>query len=157
MGSGLAFFVTTTETLTRRHHNVFQHRCAITCRLPRGKCRQCGHVFRVRPPWEGLSTRSTKEFAAFALLLKRELPMCKVAALVGETDARLWRMLFRPADAAYAEADFSKVCCVGVDELSVFADLMQKRVLFATEGKDHSVWEKFIAALEKQVPRCAPS
>lgn len=56
--------------------------------------------------------------------------------------------------------------CVALDEpsvrkghkySSVSADLVQKRGLFATEGKVHSVWEKFIAALEKQVPRCAPS
>ena len=147
-----------TEVLTWRHLNVFQHRCEITCRLPRGKCRQCGHVFRVRPPWEGLSTHFTKEFEAFALLLMREMPMSKVAEVVGETDTRLWRMLFRQVDAAYAEVDFSNVCCVGVDELSVrkgheyvsvFADLVRKRVLFATEGKDHSTWLAFVAALEK--------
>jgi transposase len=154
---GPVFCYDHTEELTWRHLNVFQHRCEITCRLPRGKCRQCGHVFRVRPPWEGLSTHFTKEFEAFALLLMREMPMSKVAAVVGETDTRLWRMLFRQVDAAYAEADFSPVCCVGVDEmsvrkgheyLSVFADLVGKRVLFATEGKDHQVWVKFIAALE---------
>jgi len=61
-------------------------------------------------------------------------------------------------DAAYAEADFSLVTCVGVDEMSVrkgheyisvFADLVRKRVLFATAGKDHQVWEDFVAALEK--------
>ena len=57
---GLVFCYDHTETLTWRHLNVFQHRCEITCRLPRGKCRQCGHVFRVRPPWEGLSTHFTK-------------------------------------------------------------------------------------------------
>ena len=67
-------------------------------------------------------------------------------------------MLFRQVDAAYAEADFSKVCCVGVDEMSVrkgheyisvFADLVRKRVLFATEGKDQETWLKFVEALEK--------
>ena len=156
--TGRVFCYDHTETLTWRHLNVFQHRCEITCRLPRGKCRQCGHVFRVRPPWEGLSMHFTKEFEAFALLLMREMPMSKVAELVGATDTRLWRMLFRQVDAAYAEADFSNVCCVGVDEMSVrkgheyisvFADLVKKRVLFATEGKDHGVWEKFIEALEK--------
>jgi transposase len=147
-----------TEVLTWRHLNIFQHRCQITCRLPRGKCRQCGHVFRVRPPWEGLSMHFSKECEAFALLLMREMPVSQVAALMGETDTRLWRMLFRQVDAAHAEADFSNVCCVGVDEMSVrkgheyvsvFADLVRKRVLFATEGKDHSVWLKFAEALEK--------
>jgi transposase len=147
-----------TEILTWRHLNIFQHRCEIACRLPRGKCPQCGHIFRVRPPWEGLSTHFTKEFEAFALLLMREMPVSKAAATVGETDTRLWRMLFRQVDAAYAEADFSQVCCVGVDEMSVrkgheyisvFADLVRKRVLFATEGKDHAVWLKFVEAFEK--------
>jgi hypothetical protein len=47
-----------------------------------------------------LSTHFTTEFTAFALLLMRELPMRKVAALVGETDARLRRMLFCQVDAA---------------------------------------------------------
>lgn len=155
---GLVFCYDHTEMLTWRHLNVFQHRCEITCRLPRGKCRQCGHVFRVRPPWEGLSTHFTKEFEAFALLLMREMPMSKVAEAVGETDTRLWRMLFRQVDAAYAEADFSQVCCVGVDEMnvrkgheyiSVFADLMRRRVIFATEGKDKETWVRFVETLEK--------
>ena len=104
-----------------------------------------------------MSTHFPKEFEAFALLLMRELPMSKVAALVGETDTRLWRMLLRQVDAACAKADFSNVCCVGVDELSVrkgheylsvFADLVKQRLLFATEGKDPGVWAKFIEALE---------
>ena len=155
---GQVFCYDHTAVLTWRHLNVFQHRCEITCRLPRGKCRQCGHVFRVRPPWESLSTHFTKEFEAFALLLMREMPMSKVGELVGETDTRLWRMLFRQVDAAYAEADFSSVGCVGVDEMSVrkgheyisvFADLVRKRVLFATEGKDKETWTKFVEALEK--------
>ncbi len=156
--TGLVFCYDHTEALTWRHLNVFQHRCEITCRLPRGKCRQCGHVFRVRPPWEGLSTHFTKEFEAFALVRMREMPVSKVGELVGETDTRLWRMLFRQVEAAYAEADFSSVCCVGVDEmsarkgreyLSVFADLVAKRVLFATEGKDQGAWHKFVETLEK--------
>src|SRR6266550_6529260 len=159
---GLVFCYDHTEVLSWRHLNVFQHRCEITCRLPRGKCRQCGHVFRVRPPWEGpwegLSTHFTKEFEAFALLLMREMPVSKVGAIMGETDTRLWRLLFRHVDAAYAEADFSKVCCIGVDEMSVrkgheyisvFADLVAKRVLFATEGKGTETWAKFVEALEQ--------
>ena len=147
-----------TETLTWRHLNVFQHRCEITCRLPRGKCDQCGHIFRIRPPWEGLSKHFTKEFEAFALLLMREMPMSKVAQTVGETDTRLWRMLFGQVEAAYEELDLSQVCCVGVDEmsvskgqqyLSVFADLVKKRVLFATEGRDGETWARFVETLEK--------
>lgn len=155
---GLAFCYDHPEVLTWRHLHGFQQRCEITCRLPCGKCRQCGHVFRVRPPWEGLSTHFTKECEAFALLLMREMPMSKVGEVVGETDTRLWRMLFRQVEAAYAEADFSRVWCVGVDKMSVrkgheyisvFADLVRKRVILSTEGEDHQVWLDFVTALEK--------
>jgi transposase len=153
---GLVFCYDHTEVLTWRHLNIFQHRCEITCRLPRGKCRQCGHVFRVRPPWEGLSLHFTKEFEAFALLLLREMPVTKVAEVTGESDMRLWRMLFKHVDGAYAQADFSNVCCVGVDEMgvrkgqeyiSVFADLVAKKVIFATEGHGHETWGAFVQAL----------
>jgi transposase len=146
------------EELTWRHLNVFEHRCEITCRLPRAKCRLCDQVFRVRPPWEGLSSHFTKEFEAFALLLMREMPVNKVAQIVGETDTRLWRMLFRHVERAYAKADFKDVAVVGVDEmnvrkghhyLSVFADLIDKRVLFATEGKDAQTWARFARELIK--------
>jgi transposase len=88
----------------------------------------------------------------------REMPVRKAAELMGETDTRMWRLLFRQVDAAYAEADFSQVCCVAVDEMcvrkgreyiSVFADLVRKRVLFATAGRDRETWLRFVEALEK--------
>jgi len=77
---------------------------------------------------------------------------------VAETDTRLWRILFRQVGAAYAEADFSNVWCVGVDEMNVrrgqeyitvFADLVRKRVLFAVEGNDKETWVAFLETLEK--------
>jgi transposase len=144
------------EVLHWRHLNIFQHRCEITCRLPRGKCRQCGHVFRVRPPWEGLSIHFTKEFEAYALLLMREMPVAKVAEIVKERDTRLWRMVFKHVEGAYAQADFGNVCCVGADEMSVrkgqhyitvFADMIARRVLFATEGRDAKTWGCFCGSI----------
>jgi transposase len=105
-----------------------------------------------------LNKHFTKEFEAFALLLMREMPVSKVAQTVGETDTRLWRMLFRQVEAAYEENDFSQVCCVGVDEMSVrkgheyisvFADLVKKRVLFATEGREGDTWARFVETFEK--------
>ena len=37
----------------------------------------------------------------------------------------------------------------GHEYISVFADLVAKRVIFATEGKDKETWMKFVEALEK--------
>ena len=95
--------------------------------------------------WEGRSRGLTQEFEAFALTLMREMPVKKVAEILGVTDTRLWRLLQCHIAAARKEADFSNVTCVGVDEMSirkghryisVFADLVQRRVLFAAAGKD---------------------
>ena len=49
------------EDVTWRHLNVFEHRCTIVCRLPRAQCVKSGKVYRVTPPWEGLSKAFTKE------------------------------------------------------------------------------------------------
>lgn len=100
----------------------------------RGRARQAGSARSGKPsPW-GSCARGRSE---------------RLAQMLGETAPRRWRLLHQHVDAAYAEADFSDVCCVGVDEMSVrqghkcisvFADLIQKRVLFAAEDRDASVF-----------------
>jgi transposase len=155
---GEVFCYDHTEALEWRHLNVFEHHCHIRCELPRAKCRQCGHVHRVCPPWEGLSKHFTKAFEAYALLLAREMPVKRAAAMVGETDTRFWRLIAAHVAAARAAGDHGAVICVGVDEmnvrkgrryLTVFADLERRRVLFGTEGKDAQAWGRFIDDLEK--------
>jgi transposase len=147
-----------TEELTWRHLNVFEHRCEIRCRLPRARCSQSGKVYRVKPPWEGLSKHFTKAFEVMALMLMREMPMGVLARQLKETDTRLWRMLKRHVAAAHPMMDWSEVYCVGCDEMSVrkghhyisvFCDLVGRRVLLAVPGKDKSVWERFARALEE--------
>ena len=74
----------------------------ITCALPRGQCRKCRQVFTVRAPWEGRSRGLSQEFEAFALILMREMPVKKAGEILGETDHKLWRMLFAHVDAAWS-------------------------------------------------------
>lgn len=145
-----------TEDLVWRHLNVFEHRCEIHCRLPRGRKVKSGQVYRVRPPWEGLSKHFTTAFETMALLLMRQMPVSAVARHIGETDTRLWRMLKAHVAAAHPRVDWSGVVCVGCDEMSVrkghcyisvFCDLIGKRVLFAVPGKDSAVWEGFVEEL----------
>jgi transposase len=139
-----------------RHLDVFGKKSEILCKVPRGKCSHCGHIYRVPVPWEGEGKHFSKEFEAFALTLMREMPMNKAADILGTNDHSLWRILFAHVDKAYAQLDLSEVCWIGVDEMSsrkghhyltVFADLVKKRVIFATEGKDHKVFEAFVEAL----------
>ena len=144
------------EPMQWRHLNVFNKECVIVCSLPRGRRGDDGKVYRVTPPWEGRSKHFTQEFEAFALTLMREMPVKRAGQILGESDSRMWRMLFAHVKAAHARLSFDNVVWVGADEmnrrkghnyLTVFADLLAKRVLFATPGKDASVWDAFAAEL----------
>jgi hypothetical protein len=67
------------EEMVWRHLNVFELRCEIHCRLPRGQRSSDGKVYSVTPPWEGLAKHFTQAFEALALLLLREMPVAAVA------------------------------------------------------------------------------
>ena len=141
-----------------RHLDAFGKRTEILCAPPRARCTACRHVWQVPLPWEGLNKHFTRDFEAFALTLLREMPVKKAGDILGENDTRLWRMLFKHVDQAYAALDLSELVHLGVDEmntrkghhyLSVFADLVKRRVVFATEGKDHTVFRRFAEELLK--------
>lgn len=144
------------EPMSWRHLNVFNKECVIVTALPRGKRHEDGTIYRVSPPWEGRGKHFTKEFEAFALTLMREMPIKKAGEILGETDQRMWRMLHAHVEAARAEADWSEVVWVGADEMNrkkghnyitVFADLVARRVLLGIEGRDAGVWEAFAQEL----------
>ncbi len=108
------------------------------------------------PPWEGPNRHLTQEFEAFVLTLKREMPVKRAGQILGGKDSRMWRMLFTQVKAAHARLNFDTVVWVGADEmnrckghnyLTVFEDLMTKRVLFATPGKAAWVWVAFAPEL----------
>jgi len=141
-----------------KHLNIFNQACVLQCDLPRARCRACGRVYRVTPPWEGLCKHFTRDFEAFALTLMREMPVNRASAITGVGDGRLWRMLLAHVEAAYAQLDMAAVAVLGADEmnrrkghhyLTVFCDLAARRLLFATPGRDASVWERFAGAFRE--------
>ncbi len=86
------------------------------------------------------------------MTLIREMPVKRAGQILGESDTRMWRMLFAQLKAAHARLSFNNVVWVGADEmnrrkghnyLTVFADLVAKRGLFATPGKDAPIWAAF--------------
>ena len=136
--------------------NVFEPRCEIHCGLPCGQQAGEAKVYRSSPPRERLAKHCTKAFEAMVLQLLRQMPGSAVARHVGETDNRLWRMLPAHVAVARPKVDWSEVTCVGYDErslrrgpryVSVFCDLIDKRVRFATPSKNKSTREKFVEAL----------
>jgi transposase len=144
------------EPRSWRHLDAFGKPTEILCAPPRAKCRHCGKVWTVSVPWQGKGKHFTKDFEAFALTLMREMPVRRAGEILGEGDTRLWRMLFHHVKAAHAALDLSELVHLGVDEMSirkgheyltVFADLLERRVIFATEGKDSATFRTFCEEL----------
>lgn len=139
-----------------RHLNFFEHEAFLHVRTPRVKCPEHG-VKLVEVPWARHGSGFTLLFEAFIMALAKDMPVNAVARLVSEHDTRIWRVLHHYVEAGRAEADFSGVRQVGVDEtsskrghnyISVFTDLEERRVLFATEGRDASTLRAFRSDLE---------
>jgi len=147
-----------TSEKTWRHLNFFQYEAYLTARVPRVKCpnSDCG-VKQVQVPWARAGSGFTLLFEALVMALVREMPVKAAAALLGEHDTRIWRVLDHYVQAARANADHSGVCRVGIDETSarrgqdyitLFFDLDQRRLLFGTEGKDHETVKAFTEDLK---------
>jgi transposase len=140
-----------TEQKTWRHLNFFQHETFMTARVPRSDCPRCGPRL-VAVPWARPGSGFTLLFETFVMILAQQMPINSLAQLVGEHDTRLWRVLNHYVDAARSEVDLSGTVRVGVDEtskrrghdyVSLFVDLDERKVIFATPGKDASTLECF--------------
>lgn len=91
------------------------------------------------------------------MALAREMPVNAAAALLGEHDTRLWRVIDHYVQSARTQADHSEVCRVGMDEtsarrghdyISLFYDMDTRQLLFATEGCDHETVKTFTEDLK---------
>ena len=134
-----------------RHLNFWQYATVLTARVPRVKDKD-GKVTQVEVPWARPGSGFTALFEAVALTMMRSCPVSETARILGVDDMALWRLLERSVTRARAEADYSSVRRVGVDEtscrkgqdyISVFVDLDARRVLFACRGRAASSVEKF--------------
>jgi len=133
-----------TERMTWRHLNFFQHQAYLNARVPRVRCETCG-VRKVRVPWARPDSGFTLLFEALLMTMLSAMPVNAVARMVGEHDTRLWRVLHHYVEQARARGDASQVARVAIDEtaarrghdyITLFVDIEQARVLFATQGRD---------------------
>lgn len=139
-----------------RHLNFFQHEAHLHARTPRIECPHCG-VRLVAVPWARPGSGFTLLFEAYVLALAKQMPVAAVARLMGENDTRLWRILHHYVEEARAAADVSGVRRVGLDEtasrrghhyITLFVDLGESRLLYATEGRSAAAVAAFRADFE---------
>jgi len=140
-----------TKLKTWRHLDFFHYKCFIHFRTPRVDCYGCG-IYTWTPPWSLPGSKFTELFERFVLMLAQSMPVVKIAELVREHDTRLWRIIKRYVNRAYSVMDFSELTQVGIDETSskkghnyitVFTNMDNGNVVFATPGKDAGTVKEF--------------
>lgn len=133
-----------TQRKTWRHLNFFQHQTYLNARVPRVRCETCG-IRQVGVPWARSDSGFTLLFEAMVMTMVSAMPVKAVARIVGEHDTRLWRVVHHYVDEGRARTDAAEVTRVAIDEtaarrghdyITLFVDIDQARVLFASAGKD---------------------
>ena len=140
-----------------RHLDFFQFEAWLHCEVPRVTCSGCNKTSQVGVPWAREGSGFTALFEALALSLCRALPVRQAAALLRCSDKQLWRRIAYYVEQARALETHADVQLIGIDEtslrrgqqyLTVVHDLDAKRLLFATEGRDHQTVLAFVADLK---------
>jgi len=140
-----------TEEKTWRHLDFFQHAAYLTARVPRCKCDEHG-VKQVPVPWAREGSGFTLLFEALVMTLVQGMPVAAAARLVGEHDTRIWRVLHHYVEEGRKAKDMSGVTQLGIDEtasrrgqnyITLFMDMANRSLLFATEGRDAATAKAF--------------
>ena len=135
-----------------RHLDFFQFEAWLHCNVPRVACGGCGKTTQVPVPWARPGSGFTAAFEALALTLCQSVPVSQAAALLRSTDKKFWRLIAHHVELARRHERMDGVTVVGIDETSlrrgqnyitVVHDLQAKRLLFATQGRDHQTVVEF--------------
>jgi transposase len=146
-----------TKPRSWRHLDFFQYAAWVHCPVPRVSCSACNKTTQVEVPWAKPGSGFTLLFEALALNLCQHMPVAQVAKLLRTSDGPLWRRIDLQVTQARAQESFATVRHIGIDETSVrkghqyvtvVHDLDAKRLLFATEGRDHTTVEAFAKDLK---------
>ena len=134
-----------------RHLNFFEHECYLHARVPRVRLPD-GKVKVIKTPWEGLSNGFTLLFEALLIELLRSMPVRRVADIIHVSVDKLWSMLDKYVNKTRELENFEDIESVGMDETSrakgheyitLFVDLLSRRTIFVTEGKDSNTLKAF--------------
>jgi transposase len=141
---------------TWQHLNFFEYECHLHARVPRVK-RDDGKVRLVSTPWEGKVLGFTLLFEALLIQLCKAMPIHNVSQLTGISDHKVWRVLDTYIEFAKKDEDFSDLSIIGMDETSIakgheyitlFVDLVERRTVHISAGKDNKTVVDFVEELE---------
>lgn len=142
-----------------RHLDFFQHKAFIEAKVPRVRCDACDCVRMVDVPWARKNSGFTLLMESLIMELVKHMPVLPLARLIGVSDGAIWRVLAFHVERAIASIDLSKLKEIGVDEtsarrghdyISMFYDLIGRRLVHVAEGKDASVIADFAQELARR-------
>jgi len=135
-----------------RHLNFFENESYIYCRVPRITTSE-GKVETIDPPWSRSGSGFTLLFEGYLMkLIENEMPINKASKIMGIIPHRLWRVFNHWVEIAKTKQEIGKVSRIGIDETStkkghkyvtVVMDMKEKKVIYATRGKDAETLSKF--------------
>lgn len=134
-----------------RHLDFFEHQAFLSARVPRVDCPEHG-VHLVSVPWARPGSGFSLLMEMAMLTFAAQMPVAPLARMAREHDTRIWRVLEHHVGVAREKLDFTAVRAIGIDEtsarrgqdyVSLFMDLEQRRVMFATEGRDADTVKAF--------------
>lgn len=153
------------DTVARewQHLNFFEHHCFLHCNVPRITTTD-GTVVTVEVPWSRPGSGFTLLFEAFAMaLIEREMPVNRVAEVLGVNPQRVWAVFNHWIEKARQADDPSAITALGVDEtasrkghhyVTLGVDMTTSRVIHACAGKGKSTLKNIQQHLEsKGVPK----
>jgi transposase len=123
---------------------------------PRVKCSKCGSVTAIKLPLETPRSSLSTIYEARIIALAIDMPCSAVAKSTGLTDKHISNIINRSVTKSRQNLDYSDVAELGIDEtssakrhkyISVFVNMENNSVLFATPGKDSSVLKTFSSEL----------
>jgi len=144
---------------TWQHLNFFEYECHLHARVPRIK-RDDGKVRQVPTPWEGKVLGFTLLFEALLIQLCKAMPVHNVSQLTGVSDHKVWRVLDTYIELAKKDEDYSDLSIIGMDETSIakgheyitlFVDLVERRTVHISAGKDNKTVVDFVEELEAKM------
>lgn len=147
-----------TASRTWRHLNFFQYETRLHAPLPRIQCDACRATKNVSVPWARPNSGFTLLFEAFVMELASAMAMSTAGKIVSEHDTMLMRIVKHYVTKARKKLDMRHVKIIGTDETSkakghdyitTVIDILNARVLFATEGRDNTTIQRFAEDLKE--------
>ncbi len=141
-----------------RHLDIVDYKLNLMIKIPRIKCPEHGVKTIKEIPWGRINTHFTHKFENFILHKAREMSVIAIAREIGEHDKTLWNIIkYHIGEMKKTQIALEDVLAICVDETSsrkghkyvtVFTNYKSGKVIFVTEGKDMTTFERFFNELK---------